>query len=116
MTKDCGSYRGRPGDFCTITSSNLDAIEVESTVVYAQAADFTTFTLDTDVVLHPPKPGNNLAFGHCHLNLATGVGLCTFSGGTGKFTHFHGSANVSQPDPRAPIYAWDGTYSFSPHE
>jgi hypothetical protein len=107
---------GQPGDFCTIKTSNVDAIEVGSTVVYAQGADFSTFTLDSDVVLNPPEPGNNLAFGHCHLNLATGVGLCTFSGGTGKFTHFHGSANVSQPDPKTPIYAWDGSYSFSPRE
>jgi hypothetical protein len=103
VTKDCHSYAGQPGDSCTITSSNLDAIEVHSTVVYAQAADFSTLTLDSDVVINPPKPGNNHAFGHCHLNLATGVGLCTFSGGTGKFTHFHGSANVSQPNPGAAI-------------
>lgn len=116
VTKDCSSYAGKAGDICTIKSSNLHAIEVDSTVTYAQAADFSTLTLDSDVVLNSPKPGNNLAFGHCHLNLATGVGLCTFSGGTGKFTHFQGSANVSQPNPNSPIFAWDGTYSFSPHE
>ena len=86
-----GRTHGQAGDFCTITSSNLDAIEVGSRVVYAQAADFGTFTLDSDVVLDPPGPGNNIAFGHCHLNLVTGIGLCTFSGGTGKFTHFDAS-------------------------
>lgn len=116
VTKDCSSYAGKAGDICTIKSSNIDAIEVDSTVTYARAADFSTLTLDSDVVLNSPEPGNNLAFGHCRLNLATGVGLCTFSGGTGKFTHFHGNANVSQPNPNAPIFAWDGTYSFSPHE
>ena len=116
VTKDCSSYAGKAGDICTIKSSNLDAIEVDSTVTYAQAADFSTLTLDSDVVLNSPEPGNNFAFGHCRLNLATGVGLCTFSGGTGKFTHFQGSANVSQPNPNAPIFAWDGTYSFSPLE
>jgi hypothetical protein len=116
VTKDCSSYAGKAGDSCTVRSSNLDAIEVDSTVTYAQAADFSTFTLDSDVVLNPPKPGNNRAFGHCHLNLATGVGLCTFSGGTGKFTHFQASANVSRPKPEEPIFAWDGTYSLSPQK
>ena len=55
-------------------------------------------SLDSDVVLDLPGPGNNTAFGHCHLNLATGIGLCTFSGGTGKFTQFHVPAsNVTPP-------------------
>ena len=112
VTKECSAYTGQAGDVCTISSSNLDAIEVGSRVVYAKAADFGTFTLDTDLVLDPPGPGNNVAFGHCHLNLVTGIGLCTFSGGTGKFTHFHASANVSYLG--GPDYAWDGTYSFDP--
>jgi hypothetical protein len=111
VTKDCSSYAGKAGDFCTITSSNVDPIEVGSKVFYASAANLATLTLDSDVVLNPPGPGNNLAFGHCQLNLATGVGLCTFSGGTGKFTHFKGSANVSYLG--GPNYAWDGTYNFN---
>jgi hypothetical protein len=116
VTKDCSNggaepYAGQAGDFCTILSSNLDAIEAHSTVTYAQAADISTKTLDSDVVLNPPGPGNNLAFGHCRLDLATGVGLCTFSGGTGKFTRFHGSVNVSPLG--GPNYAWDGTYKFN---
>jgi hypothetical protein len=116
VTKDCPrtDYQGRAGDFCTIASSNVDAIEVGSRIVYAQAADFATHTLDSDVVLNPPEPGNNLAFGHCHFDLATGLGLCTFSGGTGKFTQLNASANVSHRE--GTIYAWDGTYSFSPRE
>ncbi len=112
VTKECSAYTGQAGDFCTITSSNVKEIEVGSRVLYAQAADFSTLTLDSNVVLDLPGPGNNAAFGHCHLSLATGVGLCTFSGGTGKFTHFDASANVSYLG--GPNYAWDGTYSFNP--
>ena len=56
VTKECSSYHGPAGDFCTITSSNLEAIEVGSSVVYDQAADFGTFTLDSDVVLDCPGP------------------------------------------------------------
>jgi hypothetical protein len=115
VTKDCSAWAGQAGDICTITSSNLDAIEVGSRVVYAQAADFGTFTLDSDVVLDLPGPGNNVAFGRCHLNLVTGIGLCTFSGGTGKFTHFDASVDVSPPTDGV-NWHWTGTYSFSPRD
>jgi len=84
VIKECSTWAGQAGDVCTITSSNLKEIEVGSRVVYAQAANFGTFTLDSDVVLDPPGHGNNTASGHCHLNLVTGIGLCTFSGGTGQ--------------------------------
>ena len=115
VTKECSDYHGQAGEICTITSSNLDAIEVGSRVVYARAADFGTFTLDSDVVLDLPGPGNNVAFGHCHLNLVTGIGLCTFSGGTGKFTHFDASVDVSPPTDGV-NWGWTGTYSFSPRD
>ena len=115
VTKECSKYHGLAGEICTITSSNLDAIEVGSRVVYAKAADFATFTLDSDVVLDVPGPGNNVAFGHCHLNLVTGIGLCTFSGGTGKFTHFDASVDVSPPTDGV-NWHWDGNYSFSPRD
>lgn len=112
VTKTCPTYTGAAGDFCTITASNVTEIEVGSRVVYAQPADFSTMSLDSDIVLDLPGPGDNTAFGHCQLNLVTGIGLCTFSGGTGKFSHFHGSANVSHLG--GPDYAWDGMYSFDP--
>jgi len=116
VTKSCvGTYNLQAGDFCTITSSNVAAIEVGSKVIYASAANPATFTLDTDVVLDAPGPGNNKAFGHCALNLVTGLGLCTFSGGTGKFTSFSGSARVSPPTDGV-NWHWDGTYSFIPRD
>ncbi len=52
-------------------------------------------SLDSDVVLDLPGHGNNKAFGHCGLDFVTRVGLCTFEGGTGKFTHFRATAHVS---------------------
>ena len=110
VTKECSAYTGAAGDVCTITSSNVKEIAVGSKVVYAQAANFSTLLLDSDVVLDLPGPGNNTASGHCRFDLVTAVGVCTFSGGTGKFTHFRGSANVSYLG--GPDYAWDGTYSF----
>ena len=115
VTKECRDYHGHAGEICTITSSNLGAIEVGSRVVYAQAIGATS--LDSDVVLDTPGPGNNKAFGHCALDLTTGLGLCTFSGGTGKFTSFSATAHVLPPTMEDPVnWHWDGTYSFSPRD
>jgi len=111
VTKECSEYKGLAGDFCTITSSNLKEIE-GSLIIYASDAVGTS--LDTDVVLDPPGPGNNIAFGHCTLSLATGVGVCRFSGGTGKFTWFQADVAVSYLG--GPNFAWDGEYSFSPRD
>ncbi len=109
VTKECSQYSGQPGEFCTITSSNMKAIPVGSRVIYLEALAFPV--LDTNIVLDPPGPGNNKAFGHVYLNLSTGAGEATFSGGTGKFTWFHASVDVSGGGLN---WAWDGTYSFSP--
>jgi hypothetical protein len=58
LTKDCTLYTGLAGSFCTITASNVREIEVGSTVVYASAA--TPTSVDSDMILDPPKPGNNV--------------------------------------------------------
>jgi hypothetical protein len=118
ITKDCANdgtnpYSGHAGDFCTIISSNVEAIEVGSKVVYALAAT-ADGVLDSPVTLVPPRPGNSIAFGHCQVSLVNGTGLCTFSGGTGKFTTFDAHAEVS-PSPLGGLkFVWNGTYSFDP--
>jgi len=109
VTKECSQYTRLAGGFCTITSSNLKAIKVGTRVVYAVASGPTV--LDSDVVLDPPGPGKSTAFGHVVLDLATGQGVVTISGGTGKFRWFH--ANVAVSSLGRPNWAWDGTYSFS---
>ena len=108
VTKECSEYFGQPGEFCTFTWSNIKAIEPGDRIVYAEAAGATS--LDTDVVI-VGRPGN-VAAGHCTLVFASLPGVCTFSGGTGIFTHFHASAAVSVD--AAGLWHWDGTYSFSP--
>ncbi len=107
--KECSGFTGGPGSFCEITESNVKEIEVGSRIYYLNPmAVFTT--AGTDVILDLPGPGSNAAYGHCALNAAVGVGLCTFSGGTGKFTHFNGSFVVS--DPSAGSWDLNGAYSF----
>jgi hypothetical protein len=109
VTKECSAYTGLAGSFCTITSSNVKQIGVGSRVVYAKAAGATS--LDTDVILYAPGPGNNTAFGHVVLDFVSARGTATFSGGTGKLTGFHASVAVSYLGGHN--WAWDGTYSFS---
>jgi len=112
LTKECPEYTGLAGSFCTITASNLKEIEVGTRVVYASAASATA--LDSDVVLDAPGPGNNAAFGHVHLDRTTRTGVLTLSGGTGKFTWFHASVDISFVATR--VWHLDGTYSFSPRD
>lgn len=106
VIKECSTYTGLAGDICTITSSNLEEIEVGSRVVYALAEGGGA--LDTDIVLEA-GPGSTAA-GHVVLDLAAGTGVVTFSGGTGKLAGFQGRADVSED--AAGLWHWEGTYSF----
>lgn len=110
VTKECSAYTGEAGSFCTFTSSSIKAIEPGDRIVYAQAAG--PGSLDTDVVI-VAGPGNAAA-GHCTLVFASLPGLCTFSGGTGKFTHFHASAAVTVD--ATGLWHWEGAYSFRPQD
>jgi len=112
VTKECSENTGLAGSFCTITSSNLPAIEVGSKIFYDQAAGIPKGLLDSNVVL---DAGNgDRAIGRCTLDFATGLGLCTFSDGTGQFAGFHARVDVSSLGK--PNWAWEGTYSFWPEE
>ena len=107
IRKDCSTYAGGAGDICTITVSNLPEIPVGSVITYASAA--AGGNLDTDITIDPPGTNDTVA-GHCALSLATGIGTCTISGGTGKFISLRASVAVS--NVTGPTYAWDGTYTY----
>jgi hypothetical protein len=109
VTKECSEYFGHAGEHCTITGSNLNAIDRGMRVVYISAAGATS--LDSDLVLD--GPGNNDAFGHVTLDFGTLTGELTFSGGNGRFRGFHASVDVTY-DAQAGLWRWDGTYSFVP--
>jgi hypothetical protein len=114
VTKECSHYTGAAGSFCTITSSNLNAIRSGSRVVYASAVGASTpGVLDSDLVID--GPGNNTAYGHVVLDLSTDSGIVTFSGGTGEFTHFRAGPIVVLC-PSLPNCSWDGPYSLSPRD
>jgi hypothetical protein len=104
ITKECSKFDKR--SFCSITSSNLRAIEVGTKIIYLQP-DAVATPAGSDVVLDPPGHGKSVAFGNCSL----AAGRCTFTGGTGKFKWFH--ADVAVTYLGGVDFAWAGTYSFS---
>jgi hypothetical protein len=110
-TKECSQYNGKAGEFCTITSSNLQGIRAGSRVFYLEAAGATG--LDSDLVLYA-GPGN-AALGHVTLSLTTFTGEITFAGGTGLFQGFHAHALVTL-DRKTNLWQWNGTYSFRPSD
>jgi hypothetical protein len=66
--------------------------------------------LDSNIVL---DAGNgNRAVGRCTLDLATGLGLCTFSDGMGRLSGFNARIRVSPPTDGL-NWHWDGTFGFS---
>jgi hypothetical protein len=108
--KECSEYTSLTGSFCTIKTSNVDQIKAGSKVVYLQPK-----SLASDVILDPPGPGDDKAYGRCSLNKA-GNGTCVFTRGTGAFNGFHATLRVRHlGDPsESPFYYWHGSYSFGP--
>ena len=110
VIKECSHYNGNAGDFCTITSSNLPAIKVNSRIFYDQALGIPEGLLDSNVVLD--AGGGNRAVGRCTLDNTTNLGLCTFSDGTGSFAGFRARAKVVCAAPFGTPCRLDGTYEF----
>lgn len=108
-TKDCSGFTGLVGAYCTIRSSNVKALKAGSKIFYFQQASKTA--LDSDIVIYA-GPGN-VTTGHCLLRLASGIGLCTLSDGTGTLAGFHARVRVTADHTVPNLWHWDGTYSFS---
>jgi hypothetical protein len=99
------TYNGHPGEYCTITNSNVGAIPAGAKVFYFEAA--TAEGLESDLVLYA-SPGN-VALGHVTLSFTTMTGVITFRGGTGDFRGFGAEADVTY-DADHDLWYWDGTY------
>jgi hypothetical protein len=109
-TMDCSSYTHLAGGFCMIAYSSLDEIKVGSKQFMDQAAGIPAGWLDSNVLLSVGT--GDWATGRCTVDFSTGLGLCTFSDGTGPLAGFHARVNLSTTDGGKTFY-WDGTYSFS---
>jgi hypothetical protein len=107
VAKECSEYTGLAGSFCTITSSNLDAIPVGSKVVYASAAGETGIESDITIVTAEAEQLS----GHVVLSMVTNTGSVTLSGGTGALAALQADTVVTFDGTE---WHWDGTYSLSP--
>ena len=76
LTKECSEYTGKAGSFCTVVSSNFDAIPAGSVIVYEEA-DTADGGSDTDLVINPPT--GDVAYGHVVLDGATQTGTVTLA-------------------------------------
>ena len=121
ITKDCSSYTGAAGSYCTIHSSNLAEIPVGTRVFYDQSygvpapnGPSAPGMLDSNIVLYAGF--GDWAVGRCTLNVDGSTGICTFSDGVGGLAGFSGRVSVTfTPTASDPfLYTWDGTYSFNP--
>ena len=108
-TKDCSGFTGLVGAYCTIRSSNVKALKVGSKIFYVQVAGKTA--LDSDTIIYVKR--GSVATGHCLLRFATGVGLCTISGGTGTLAGLNLRVRVTASSSIPKLWHWDGTYSFN---
>jgi hypothetical protein len=81
VAKECSEYTGEAGSFCTITSSNFDAIPIGSKVVYAKAAT-ADGGLDSDIAVNTPN--GDTARGLVLIDGATQTGKVTPAGGAGE--------------------------------
>jgi hypothetical protein len=105
VTKECSEYDGTVGAFCTITSSNIPAIQPGMKVVYlATPGDGV---LDSAIAL---GFGQGTALGHVLLDLSKASGRVRLSVGTGRFSGFRALAAVSVDEDG--VWHWDGSYRF----
>ena len=107
-TKDCSGFTGGVGAYCTIRTSNVKALKAGSKIFYVQES--SPSTLDSDIVIYVKR--GTAATGHCLLHLASGIGLCTISDGTGTLAGFHLRVRVTADTSTQNLWHWDGTYSF----
>jgi hypothetical protein len=111
VDKECSEYQGLPGQFCTVTFSDIPEIAPGAKVVYTQPAGIPAGMLDSNVVLDAEE--GSRAIGRCTLDFATGLGLCTFSDGTGDLAGFYARVEVSPPGSEGDDWHWRGTYGFN---
>lgn len=109
ITKECTEWNGNPGDWCTVTVSNVGRLPVGSRIYYDQAAGVPAGLLDSNIVVDAGD--GNRAVGRCTLDLGTGIGLCTLSDGTGNLAGIE--ARIVVTCPPGPECDWDGTYGIN---
>lgn len=105
LTKETSEYTGEAGSFCTVTSSNLDAIKVGSKIIYTSAASEPVIESDLVII-----SGDDTLTGHVLLDVPSASGTLAITGGTGAFAGFRAETVVSFDGTE---WHWDGTYTVA---
>jgi hypothetical protein len=106
LTKETSEYTGEAGSFCTVTSSNLDAIKVGSKIIYTAPASEPVIESDLVIV-----SGDDTLTGHVLLDVPSASGTLAILGGTGAFAGFRADTVVTFDGTE---WHWDGTYTVAP--
>jgi hypothetical protein len=106
IEKECSEFTGEAGSFCTIVTSNFEAIPIGSKVVYQEAVT-ADGSLDSDIVVNTPDGG--AVNGHVVVDGA-GNGTVTLSGGGGELSELKAELTVAPLDE--PNFTWDGSYTY----
>jgi hypothetical protein len=107
VAKECSEYTGLAGSFCTITSSNVEAIPVGSKVVYASPAG----EKGIESAIKITTSEDEHVAGHVVLDMESNTGTVTLTGGTGALAGLHADTVVTFDGSE---WHWDGTYTFTP--
>ncbi len=105
LTKETSEYTGEAGSFCTVTSSNLDAIKVGSKIIYTSPASEPVIESDLVII-----SGDDTLTGHVLLDVPSASGTLAITGGTGAFAGFRAETVVSFDGTE---WHWDGTYTVA---
>jgi hypothetical protein len=110
LLKDCHTYNGVAPTYCTIATSDLDAIPVGTKVWYLGPVLTNDYFLSSDVRLDDER--GSTATGYCIFATkgTPQTGKCAFWEGTGGLTGFHAILEVTV-DAEG-LWHWDGTYYF----
>ena len=90
---------------CTVITSESGPLPEGTEADYFPSQIGHVFS--SEVILTTPE--GDTAIGHCAVSTTTGVGKCTFTGGTGALGGFHAIVQVSFADG---VFTWEGTYHF----
>jgi hypothetical protein len=114
-TKDCNVKPSPPdpGGFCVITKSNLEIL-VNAKIYYTNPdpVALASGILSSPVTLKAVDEEKSTATGHCTFYIATVLGLCVYTSGTGDLEGFHSTMAVAGVKPDTNVYSLSGTFLF----
>jgi hypothetical protein len=109
LVKECSSFDGKPGTFCSITDSSFAAIPVGSKIFYYGPV-IGPAILSTSIMLDAGD--GNTAIGNCSVEPNKNYGTCTFWAGSGTLRGFQALVTLSPVDGKAGSFHWDGFYNI----